>query len=98
MEINDFAKWRNEIDQMNEAKIDHIGHKVDPKKFDVYMKYTTKNKIDRQTVLMIIQFVFDEKGKKLSAPIQYMVDRFKQDLKNPKMKEAVKLFQAARIK
>jgi hypothetical protein len=46
---------------------------------------------------MIQQMVFDEKGKRLSTPMQYMLDRLKQDLKNPKYKQALKLWNDARL-
>jgi hypothetical protein len=91
----DAGKIMESAEPINEKN--YFGHKVDPGKFATYMKFVKINKLEEPTVRMIQQMVFDEKGKRLSTPMQYMLDRLKQDLKNPKYKQALKLWNDARL-
>lgn len=91
----DAGKIMESVEPVNEKN--YFGHNVDPTKFAAYMKFVKNNKLEEPTVRMIQQMVFDEKGKRLSTPMQYMVDRLKQDLKNPKYKQALKLWNDARL-
>ena len=91
----DAGKIMESVEPINEKN--YFGHKVDPSKFAAYMKFVKINKLEEPTVRMIQQMVFDSKGKRLSSPMQYMVDRLKQDLKNPKYKQALKLWNDARL-
>ena len=81
----DAGKIMESVEPITEKN--YFGHKVDPGKFATYMKFVKINKLEEPTVRMIQQMVFDEKGKRLSTPMQYMLDRLKQDLKNPKYKQ-----------
>jgi hypothetical protein len=91
----DAGKIMESVEPVNEKN--YFGHNVDPTKFAAYMKFVKNNKLEEPTVRMIQQMVFDQKGKRLSSPMQYMVDRLKQDLKNPKYKQALKLWNDARL-
>ena len=91
----DAGKILESVEPVNEKN--YFGHNVDPTKFAAYMKFVKNNKLEEPTVRMIQQMVFDQKGKRLSSPMQYMVDRLKQDLKNPKYKQALKLWNDARL-
>ena len=91
----DAGKIMESVEPITEKN--YFGHKVDPGKFATYMKFVKINKLEEPTVRMIQQMVFDEKGKRLSTPMQYMLDRLKQDLKNPKYKQALKLWNDARL-
>jgi hypothetical protein len=91
----DAGKIMESVEPVNEKN--YFGHNVDPTKFAAYMKFVKNNKLEEPTVRMIQQMVFDSKGKRLSSPMQYMVDRLKQDLKNPKYKQALKLWNDARL-
>lgn len=95
----DAGKIMESADEIHEAKSrNFFGTKVDEKKFDEYIKYVKKNKLEEPTVRMIVQMVVDkQKGGKLSGPMEYLVNTLKQDFKNPKYKQAVKLFKDARL-
>ena len=95
----DAGKIMESADEIHEAKSrNFFGTKVDEKKFDAYIKYVNKNKLEEPTVRMIVQMVVDkQKGGKLSGPMEYLVNTLKQDFKNPKYKQAVKLFKDARL-
>ena len=79
-----------EVEQMDEISRSmtpmkkKFGGRVDPKKFDAYKKYMKKNNLDEPTVRMICDD--PEAGES------------KQMMKNPKYKEAVKLYQGCHIK
>ena len=79
-----------EVEQMDEISRsmtpmkNKFGGRVDPKKFDAYKKYMKKNSLDEPTVRMIADN--PDAGES------------KQMMKNPKYKEAMKLYRAAHIK